>query len=96
VNRLVLTASLVEIAPLRYTPAGLSAADVLLEHESEQKEAGVARLVKASLRCRALGELAERIIKLPLGSQCEFEGFLASPRNSRSVVFHLTQFNQIS
>jgi hypothetical protein len=43
-----------------------------------------------------LGELAERIIKLPLGSQCEFEGFLASPRNSRSVVFHLTQFNQIS
>jgi primosomal replication protein N len=96
VNHLVLTASLVEIAPLRYTPAGLGAADVLLEHESELKEAGVNRLVKATLRGRALGELAEKIIKLPLGSQCEFEGFLASPRNSRSVVFHLTQFNQIS
>jgi primosomal replication protein N len=96
VNRLVLTASLVEIAPLRYTPAGLSAADVLLEHESELKEHGVTRQVKASLRGRALGELAEKMIKLPLGTQCEFEGFLASPRNSRSVVFHLTQFNQIS
>jgi hypothetical protein len=43
-----------------------------------------------------LGELAEKIIKLPLGSHCEFEGFLASPRNSKSVVFHLTQINQIS
>jgi len=96
VNRLVLTASLVEIAPLRYTPAGLGAADVFLEHESELQEAGVNRLVKASLRGRALGELAEKIIKLPLGSRCEFEGFLASPRNSRSVVFHLTQFHQIS
>ncbi len=95
-NRLVLTALLVEIAPLRYTPAGLSAADVLLEHESELLEAGVSRQVKASLRGRALGELAEKIIKLPLGSHCEFEGFLASPKNSKSVVFHLTQFNQIS
>lgn len=95
-NHLVLTASLVEIAPLRYTPAGLSAVDVQIEHESELKEASVSRQVKASLRGRALGELAEKIIKLPLGSHCEFEGFLASPRNSRSVVFHLTQFKQIS
>ncbi|MEP7102565.1 MAG: primosomal replication protein N, partial [Burkholderiales bacterium] len=34
-NRLVLTAQLVERGALRYTPAGLPALDLSLKHESE-------------------------------------------------------------
>jgi primosomal replication protein N len=96
VNRLVLTASLVEISAMRYTPAGLPAMDVILEHESHLEEAGLERIVKATLKTRALGELAKTISELPLGSERRFEGFLATPKQTKSVIFHLTQIHQIS
>jgi len=43
-----------------------------------------------------LGSLAERLAQLPLGSLWQFSGFLASPRNSKNVVFHIQDFQQIS
>jgi primosomal replication protein N len=96
VNRLVLTASLVEISTMRYTPAGLPAIDVLLEHVSHLEEAGLERVVKATLKTRALGDLAKTISALPLGSERQFEGFLATPNQTKSVIFHLTQIQPIS
>lgn len=39
-NRLVLSATLVQRAALRYTPAGLPALDLSLQHESEVSEDG--------------------------------------------------------
>ena len=95
-NRLVVTASLVEISTMRYTPAGLPAIDVLLEHVSHLEEAGVERLVKATLKTRALGELSKTVSSLPLGSERRFEGFLATPNLTKSLIFHLTQIHQIS
>jgi primosomal replication protein N len=96
VNHLVLTASLAEISAIRYTPAGLPALDVLLEHESHLEEAGVERIVKATLKTRALGELAKTLSTLPLGTERRFEGFLSTPHLAKSVIFHLTQIHQIS
>ncbi len=81
---------------MRYTPAGLPALDVLLEHVSHLEEAGVERLVKATLKTRALGDLAKTMSALPLGSERRFEGFLATPAMTKSVIFHLTQIHQIS
>ena len=85
-----------EVSALRYTPAGLPAIDLSLEHESEIQEAGQKRQVKATVKTVALGSLAERLAQLSLGSLWQFSGFLASPRNSKNVVFHIQDFQQIS
>jgi len=95
-NHVVLNARIVEASVLRYTPSGLPAIDLSLEHESEIQEAGQMRQVKATVKSVALGLLAERLVQLSLGSFWQFNGFLASPRNSKNVVFHIQDFQQIS
>jgi primosomal replication protein N len=94
VNRVELTACIVEVNALRYTPAGLPALDLRLEHESSIEEAGQARQVKAAVKAVALGSIAERIGKQPVGSLWRFTGFLATPRNGRHVVLHIQEFQQ--
>ena len=54
-NRLVLSATLVERAALRYTPAGLPALDLSLKHESEVSEDGQPRKVSMEMRAVAIG-----------------------------------------
>ena len=93
-NRIDLTGSISELQALRYTPAGLPALDVRLEHESTQVEAGMSRQVKASVKAVALGAVAERLQRQPLGSVWRFSGFLATPRNGKSVVLHIQEFQQ--
>jgi len=94
VNRIDLTGSIGELQALRYTPAGLPALDVRLEHESTQAEAGMSRQVKASVKAVALGAVAERLQRQPLGSVWRFSGFLTTPRNGKSVVLHIQEFQQ--
>lgn len=93
-NQLVLTACIAEVAPLRYTPAGLPALDLKLEHESMVPEAGQDRQVKASVKAVAFGALAERLAKQAIGSVWCFSGFVATPRNGKSLVFHIQEFSQ--
>lgn len=81
---------------MRYTPAGLPALDLRLEHTSQIEEAGQPRDVKANLKTVALGSVAERLVQQPLGSEWQFTGFLASPRNSKNVVLHIQNFQSIS
>ena len=92
-NRLVLTASLVERGALRYTPAGLPALDLSLKHESEMTQDGAARKVSVEVRARALGEITQRVAALELGSEHGFAGFLGSQRNGRGVVVHVTELD---
>ncbi len=94
VNRTELAAFIVECGVIRYTPAGLPALDLRLEHESSVEEAGVKRQVKASLKAVAIGAMAERLGKQAVGSQWRFSGFLASPRNGKHVVLHIQDFQQ--
>ena len=93
-NQLVLTARIVELDTLRYTPAGLPALNMRLEHESDIQEAGQARQVKATMKAVAFGALAERLVKQAIGSAWKFNGFLATPRNSKNVVLHVQEFQQ--
>jgi primosomal replication protein N len=95
-NRLLLHARLVERSALRWTPAGTPACDLGLAHESQATEAGQPRRVALELRAVALGELAQRIGQLPLGTQAGFAGFLASGRNGRGVVLHVTAVEDIA
>ena len=94
VNHLHVTACIAEAAALRYTPAGLPALDLRLEHESLVPEAGQDRQVKASIKAVALGPLAERLARQAIGSVWRFSGFVASPRNAKSLVFHIQEFSQ--
>jgi primosomal replication protein N len=93
-NQLVLTACIAELEALRYTPAGLPALNMKLEHESIIQEAGQARQVKAAVKAVAFGALAERLVKQAIGSAWRFNGFLATPRNGKNVVFHVQEFQQ--
>jgi len=94
VNRTELIACIAELSALRYTPAGLPALDVMLEHSSQQTEAGHPRQVSLKIRALALGTQAERLSRQAVGSQWRFQGFLATPRQGRSVVLHIQEFQQ--
>jgi len=93
-NHWVLTACIAEVQPLRYTPAGLPALDIRLEHESLQREAGADRQVKASVKALAFGALAERLARQALGSVWKFQGFLATGRGGKGLVFHIQDIQQ--
>jgi primosomal replication protein N len=93
VNQFQLLASIAEREVLRYTPAGIPIVTAKLLHSSEQVEAGVRRLVEMEISALAAGEISGRFDQAELGGTFQFTGFLARKgRNSRSLVFHITDF----
>ena len=92
-NQLILTASIAEAKPLRYTPAGIPALNLVLEHESDMVEGGVHRQVKLTLRAVAFGALADKAVHAELGKLFVFSGFLINARTSKSLVFHIQDVN---
>ena len=81
---------------MRYTPAGLPALNLKLEHESELVQEGTKRTVKAGVKAVAFGAQAERLAKQAIGSVWRFNGFLANARQGKAVVFHIQEFQQES
>jgi primosomal replication protein N len=92
-NRLVLTACVVERGALRYTPAGLPALDLSLKHESTVSQEGQARQISMEIKARAIGGITQRLAEVEMGSQHGFAGFLGAQRNGRGVVFHVTELD---
>lgn len=93
-NRLRLNASVVQVNGLRYTPAGIPAIDLVLEHESVVDELDTPRTVRLQLRAVAFGALAETLARQGLAMQAEFEGFLSQARNGKGVLFHIQTFSK--
>lgn len=93
-NRAEIAGVIAKRGALRFTPAGLPALDVWIEHESSAEEAGQPRQVRLSLKAVALGAVAERLDRHGAGTRWRFAGFLASPRQSRQVVLHIQDFQQ--
>jgi primosomal replication protein N len=89
-NRMVLTAQLVERGAMRYTPAGLPALDCRLAHESTVTEDGQSRKVSLEIRALGIGAITHHLGRVELGSHGVFAGFLASARNGRGLLFHIT------
>ena len=89
-NRLVLSARLIERGALRYTPAGLPALDFRLEHQSEVSEADQMRKVSVQVRAIAIGPITHPLSALALGHDGTFAGFLSGTRNGRGLLFHVT------
>ncbi len=68
-----------------------------LTHTSEQLEAGIARQVGFELQAIAAGKIADQLERAQMGALFRFSGFMVRKnRNSKSLVFHLTDFEYIS
>ena len=89
---MVLSACIAEVESMRYTPAGMPALNLRLEHESQVSEAGGQRTVKVAVKAVAFGTLAERLARQAIGSVWRFSGFLANARQGKSLVFHIQEF----
>jgi len=90
-NRMVLSAQLLERGAVRYTPAGLPAIDCRLQHESAVTEDGQPRKVSLEIKALAIGAMSRPLGALMLGQTGMFGGFLASARNGRGLLFHITE-----
>jgi len=92
-NQLLITACIAEAKPLRYTPAGLPALDLILEHSSSVVQDQQARQIQAKVKAVAIGVHAETLVKQAVGSVWRFSGFVSSPRG-QGLVFHIQAFSQ--
>ena len=93
-NQTILSARIAEAQALRYTPAGLPALDLRLEHESQAHEAGLQREVRVEVKAVAFGTDAETLARQAIGSAFRFTGFLAAPRHGKHPVLHIQSFQQ--
>ena len=89
-NRLELSARVLECEPLRHTPAGVPVLEMVLAHESEIVEAGLPRRVELTIGAVALGDLARMLVHTALGTELQVEGFLAPVRkDSVKIKLHM-------
>jgi primosomal replication protein N len=94
VNKLVLQAEVVQIEPIRYTPAGIPLLSVVLRHASEQIEAGMKRKVECEVNAVTLGDLALKGLKI--GMHIQASGFLARRSlKSTQLVMHINHIESI-
>ena len=95
-NQFQCIATIAEREILRYTPAGIPIVSARLLHSSQQIEAGVPRLIEFEIAAIAAGEISGRFNQAELGKAFQFTGFMARKnRNSKSLVFHIIDFNTI-
>lgn len=86
----MLSGVVISLEPIRYTPAGIPLLSFLLQHASEQTEAGLKRKVECEVNAVALGDLANSNIQL--GSSVKVKGFLAKrSAKSTQLVLHIEQ-----
>ena len=84
---------MVQIEPLRYTPAGIPLLSVVLRHASEQNEAGMKRKVECEVNAVILGDLALKGLKT--GAQIIAQGFLARRSlKSTQLVMHINHIDK--
>lgn len=96
-NEFQFVANIAEREILRYTPAGIPIVSAKLLHASQQIEAGVERLVEFEMTAVAAGEISGRFNQAELGATYRFTGFLARKnRNSKSLVFHILDFDAVT
>jgi primosomal replication protein N len=93
-NRFHLSASVVQVQALRYTPAGIPVVNLVLEHASTITEMDTPRLVKLQLKAVAFGAQAETLARQGLEAVCEFHGFMTNARNGKGLVFHIQDFSK--
>lgn len=95
-NQFQFVASIAERDVIRYTPAGIPVVTAKLQHRSEQAEAGIQRSVEFEITAFAAGQISGRLHQAGLGEMFRFTGFMARKnRNSKSLVFHIVEFEAV-
>jgi primosomal replication protein N len=90
----VLSGVVVHIEPIRYTPAGIPLLSFMLQHASEQIEAGLKRKVECEVNAVALGDIAK--LNIQLGANIEAKGFLAKrSAKSTQLVLHIVKLELV-
>jgi primosomal replication protein N len=93
-NNLTLSGVVISLEPIRYTPAGIPLLSFVLQHASEQIEAGLKRKVECEVIAVVIGELAKSNIQL--GSAIKTKGFLAKrSAKSTQLVLHIEKLEKI-
>jgi primosomal replication protein N len=93
-NNLTLSGVVISLEPIRYTPAGIPLLSFVLQHASEQTEAGLKRKVECEVNAVAIGEIAKQYIQL--GSNLKAKGFLAKrSAKSTQLVLHIEKLELI-
>ena len=91
-NTLRIAGRLLELAPMRYTPAGVPVMTFVLEHASRQVEGGHERDVACELQAMALGDVVQQMSAAGPGWEIEATGFVAAKsKRSKMPVLHVTQ-----
>jgi primosomal replication protein N len=92
VNRYQVTGTLTERQSLRYTPAGVPALDMQVEHLSEDQGGHDATF---NLSVVAFGLVAQTISSTPLGSTLKLDGFLRHSAKSKKLIVQIESFEII-
>jgi primosomal replication protein N len=96
-NRIALVAQVLEREPMRHTPAGVPALEMVLEHASEVTEAGLPRRVELTIAAVALGDAALMLADIQIGAVLRVEGFLAPARKgSPRLKLHVQQAARVT
>jgi len=97
VNQLSLSAQVLEIQPLRHTPAGQAVLEMKLAHVSDVLEAGVPRSIALEMPAVAVGDVALMLSGTALNTALVLDGFLAPRRHPKTgrasgkLVLHVQQ-----
>jgi primosomal replication protein N len=95
VNRLVISGILIQVDPVRYSPAGVPIAEAVIQHRSSQTVATQARQVECELTIQASGSLAGQLAQLATGTQVKLEGALNRRSvNSRQLILILNRIEK--
>ena len=85
---------MVGLEAIRYTPAGIPLLSFVLQHVSEQIEAGLKRKVECEVNAVAIGELAKT--NFHIGDTIKAKGFLAKrSAKSTQLVLHIEKLELI-
>lgn len=92
-NALSITGTLTGREEVRFTPSGIEVFEAVFHHRSEVVEAGHIRRVEFEFPAVSFGELAEKLNKVPLGTELTLKGFMA-PRSmkTRRLIVHITEY----
>lgn len=94
-NRLLISGALIQVDPLRYSPAGVPIAEAVIQHRSSQAVAGQPRQVECELTVQASGSLAGQLAQLATGTQIKLEGALNRRSvNSRQLILILNRIEK--
>jgi len=95
VNRLVISGALIQVDPLRYSPAGVPIAEAVILHRSSQSVAAQARQLECELTVQASGTLAAQLAQLATGTQVTLDGALNRRSvNSRQLILILNRIEK--